>query len=282
MQRRFEYIEVGKLGGPSRLIVGKNRDGAALVHRFVTIFSLWDDFIEKSDDLAIHVDNVLQLARGHYKGDDPWLPVWSDFFEDVASVHGRNSDFYCRFIAAILEWGHCLKAESSFSEADVDLDGHLDMRAESVGISVMSVLMEAASMSSFPSELYARPEVQRMLHLLQVITRVMNELNSLPKDIVDGERNLITRTSKVNQMTMKEGIDHFVKLHRSAIVEFDDLAQHLMDEGVLDNGSLEYLEALRHHVFGIDEWHTGARRYKKYIMVDHTERAFYNFEVQVS
>jgi len=220
LPRRFKMVEVDELGGPAHLIVGANREGAELVHKFIMLFALWDDSIEKlyeeSPEAALaNVRDIKRSLLGEYDGPhppaDPFLAMWQDFFVSVSNVYGQDSVFYRRFRNTFIPWIDALADEldmtSSIDPTAVDLDAMWHVRTVTVGCSVTNVLMELATMTSIPAPVYERPELTRMLFLISFICRVANELCSLPKDLLDECGSLLFYTMLQKSWTVEQTVE---------------------------------------------------------------------------
>lgn len=298
----FEQLDIGEFGGSEALLQpGRNREGAFLVHEFTYVFAMWDDIIENNELLGLaSIMRAKTLAkfclkRGGSKHpavfkltntderDAPFLKYWVRHFDRAASVLSPSQ--LARYTEAFLQWCESLVDEihslHALDASEIDLEDQWQARIKSVAGFVFCPFLAAAAEFEPSEDFWEQPEVQRMEYLYTAILREVNELVSIPKDIVDGCGSLFTSTMLVDSKSVEDTIDHFVSRLSQSITEFDHLDEQLRARGGYEAGAEEYFDVLRKSATGIILWHLSPKenkRYTKVALIRPEDKIVYVFE----
>lgn len=289
-RKAFNKIKIDPLGGPSRRLIGQSREGAVLVTKFIVAFCVYDNFVEMEAQrgsvmtAAIHIHKVLDLLLGgtaaqceSKASEDPYLAMWADVFQTIANVKGEGSEFNRRFVAVAAKLLEALCEELNIIQAspsNVNISDLIRVRSASVGASVAIVLVEAATLTSLPTDVWWRPETQRMLELLDMCVRVANEIASAPKDLLEGEGNVIDAIVEQQSCPPDEAVEVLNAMHGDIVREFDQLANQLLIEYELDEAASSYISAMRRFTALINHWFSMSPRYTAWTLLNHTESTY--------
>lgn len=301
--KAFEQLDIAEFGGSQALLQpGRNREGAFLVHEFTYVFAMWDDVIENDQELglasiartkklaeiclkstAYDRDPVLAILKQATE-DAPFLRYWVHHFHHVRatlseSALERYTDAFLRWCDSLVDEIHSLHA---LNANEIDIEEQWRIRIESVAGFVFCPLLSTAACFEPSEDFWKQPAVERMHYLYTAILREVNELVSIPKDIVDECGSLFTSTMLVQRTSVEETIDHFLGRLSNSIKEFDRIEDMLRASGIYEDGAQEYFQTLRESAVGICEWHLSSKenkRYNKVVLCRPQEALAYNFSL---
>lgn len=303
MELRFEHCDVGNFGGPARLVPGTNYEGSKMVHVFWTAFALWDDLLDGENSLDEGKQSIRKIrellqktgpSSSHDGKEDSTVELFVSMFDrinkEVLSLQycdglteEERRNYSARYVSSTIKWLNDMETEleQTFNcEACMPFDDAWDLRAGTISFNVSNVMMEAAAEASFPNHMYMNEKVQRMLHLISYLPGVSNELASLPKDLADYDVH-----PRLTCTMGEKGLDSYVDLflclasmYNEGIKEFDSLYNELLADGCLDEESIKYVSHLRQYVMGATHWFLNAERYSKWVLVDHDEQYYFDFD----
>lgn len=293
-RRNFVQADCHMFGGKAFLQPGKFDAGRKLIHKFVIIFCLWDDLMEKDNEdsgfgkasihrlrriLACRSENAIEggisqavsdIANEDVR-DKSLMMWWEDFFCDVAkaSAEGASSrgasekgakTFYQRLKNSFMVFLDGLDGELDYlspvkASQNIDLNKLWQIRIESVGCLVIYDLIMHASQFDPEDALYDSLLVVKRMYA--VVVRAFNEVASIPKDIADELGSLLTSTMMVHKCSFDTAMEKLLEKVHDSIQAFDAIAANalaLVSEHEYEALN-DFLYAVRYSGLGFAEWH---------------------------
>ncbi|KAF0719742.1 Aste57867_814 [Aphanomyces stellatus] len=285
LHKRFLAANAAGYGGHARIVGGRggHYDAAVLVTKFVVLFTIWDDFIETASDPSSHIAAIKRMVDGkrdpHAQG---FLALWQDYIAHAERLHRGPS--VERFRRAFHAWLDSILEELILAhDDDVDLATLWRVRKTSMSTYLLLVHVEAISGVSLPDKILQRNEMQQIFDHLAVDHRLLNELVSLPKDILGQEAgNVLLATMQTKRWDIQTTLNDAMQQHKACVAGVDALQKKLkVVAGSLKGDLTRFLDFTRHLILGFEEWHANAKRYSKVKIIDHKSETFYTFRVQV-
>ncbi len=306
MEKCFEEVSTEELGGRARLLPGNSSTKRFYSHQFAMILCLWGDVCEGDEAKGIRSARRLgyivsaimaeetELAQRIVEEADDFdkhfIQWWKAHIDSVlAKSKSRKSTK--RYLKQLRELFRAFGEEPAFlrgleSPTTESLEGLWSNRIETMG-GFCAFELQLMAINFCPSKkLYS--ELHELRFLFAKILRMINEVASIPKDVLDESGSLFTAELSFRRLSIMDTINIFIDASNEAVYEFEQLAITLLSKWSDTTPKLaKFLDNIRFFLFGLAEWHVAtaedgqlAKRYSKVTIVHPEKKVMKRFCVQ--
>lgn len=272
VDRARKFDAAGYVGIPFPTIP---RDKTVFLARYLSLWLLWDDVeVETLDDRwRIQPEHVLERRRP--EGMNRFDEGWWQLFGELASA--RSPAWIEDVCQAMVAWNAAAVDEAVAMAAHRERGAlptfaeQLEMRVATIGMYATVYLLEHVYGVELPRDFHAHPTVRRLEWLANEIVGLGNDILSFGKDYVEDQINLVTTLMAERGLAVDDALEHLVRMHDAALVEYDQLADSLDHEGrwpaELAPTIARWLADVRYASLGFSLWESQAPRYTAYKVV---------------